>query len=201
MLGLALLVMIVAAVTGIRTGNWIVHRRAVADEARRVDEYVGLGERTGLTGELELQVEPRSMTIAAGQPIKIELTLINKTPKTILLNSWFWEAPAEFRSNQLPFKVIVTRSGKTVGFRGNVPLFPPHTKRDFRELGPGQSLPIEVADLSKTPRIGTWDMSSPGVYRVEIWYETYLTGRYIGVHAWTGMTNHVVVQVTVVGKV
>lgn len=200
MLGLALLVMILAAVAGIRTGNWIVHRRAVAEEARRVDEYVGLGERTGLTGELELQVEPRSMTVAAGQPIKIEIALINRTPKTIRLNSWLSQAPAEFRSNQLPFKVIVTKAGKPVAFQGNIPLFPPHTKRDFRELGPGQSLPIEVADLSKSVKIGKWDMSSPGVYRVEIWYETYLTGRYIGVQAWTGMTNHVVVQVTVAGK-
>ena len=197
MLGLALLVIVVAAVAGIRAGNWMVHRRAVADEARRIDEYVGLGERTGLTGDLELQVEPRSMTIAVGQPIKINLTLINKTPKPMMLNSWFVEAPAEFRSNQLPFKVIVTKSGKTVGFRGNVPLSPPHEKQDFRRLGPGESLAITVGDLSKPSRIGTWDMSSPGVYNVEIWYETYLSGHYIGVHAWTGMTNHVVVQVTV----
>jgi hypothetical protein len=197
MLGLALLVIVVAAVAGIRAGNWIVHRRAVADEARRVDEYVGLGERTGLTGELELQVEPRSVTIAAGQPIKIELTLINKTPKPMMLNSWFSEAPAEFRSNQVPFKVIVTKAGKTVAFRGNIPLFPPHEKRDFRRFGPGKSLAITVADLSRPARIGTWDMSTPGVYSIEIWYETYLTGRHIGVNAWTGMTNHVVVQVTV----
>ena len=74
-------------------------------------------------------------------------------------------------------------------------------KQDFRKLGPGRSLDITVGDLSEPARIGVWDMSSPGVYNVEIWYETYLTGRYIGVHAWTGMTNHVVVQVTVAGNV
>jgi len=195
-LGLILLILVVAVVTGILTGNWLADARAVLDERRRVDEHLGLGERTGLTGEIALLVDPMKLAVRAGEPVKVNLTLTNKGKEPVTLNGWFTPAPSEFESNQLPFKVIVSALGRRVEYRGDPVLFPPHTKKDFVTLGAGESKVIAM-DLSRGPGSGRWDLSAPGVYKFEVWYETYLTGRYVGVNAWTGMTNHVIVEVTV----
>lgn len=193
---LILCVLAVAGVSAVLTGGWLADRRAAQDEERRLDEHVGLGERTGMTGDLALHVDPLDLAISPGQDAGVNLTLTNKTSETMMLNAWFTPAPADFGSNQLPLKMIVSTSGRKVGFIGDPVLFPPHRKSDFIELQPGQSKVIPV-ELSRSAGMGRWDMSAPGDYTVELWYETYLTGRYIGVNAWTGMTNHVVVRVTV----
>ena len=193
---LVLLVTAIAAVGGIVAGNWIFRGRAAAQEFARLDEYVGLSERTGLTGELDLQVSPVSLTVAPGKSAKVTLTLTNRTTRPMTLNGWLTPAPALFQSNQLPFKVQITQNGKPVRYTGNLVLYPPHTKKDFFVLRPGQSRQI-VTDLSRGTDGGKWDLSKPGVYTAEAWHESYLTGRYIGVHAWTGMTNHVIVKITV----
>lgn len=189
-------VVIAAALGGIITGNWLLGRRAAAVESARLDEYVGLGARTGLTGELDLQVIPRTLSVKSRQPATVQLVLTNKSAKPMVLNAWLNPAPASFQSNQIPFKVKITKNGRPVGYAGNAVLFPAHTKKDFLTLQPGQSKQIDF-DLTRTVGDGKWQMFAPGVYAAEIWYETYLTGKYIGVHAWTGMTNHVVVRVTV----
>jgi hypothetical protein len=195
-LALILLVAILAAVGGIIAGNWIFRRHAAAQESARLDEYVGLAEHTGLAGELDLQVNPVSLTVPPGKPAKVMLTLTNRTTRPMTLNGWLTPAPALYQSNQLPFKVQITKNGRPVRYTGNSVLYPPHTKKDFFVLQPGQSKQI-VTDLSRGTDDGKWDMSKPGVYTAEAWYETYLTGRYIGVHAWTGMTNHVIVKIIV----
>jgi hypothetical protein len=195
-IGLVILVVAVAGVGGVLTGNRLADKRAVVDEGRRLDEDIGLGERTGLTGALDLQVAPTSLNVASGQPAKVNLTLTNKTDRPLTLNGWLNPAPADFISNQIPFKMMVTRAGSKVAFRGNPVLYPPHEKKDFFQLRPGARKVIPV-DLSELHGIGRWDMSAPGEYAVELWYETYLTGRYVGISAWTGMTNHVIVRVTV----
>lgn len=194
---LFLLVLVAAGVGGVLVGDWWVDRRATLEESRRVDEYQGLGERTGLTGELALLVEPMSLSVYPGQPVKVNLTLTNKGTRAIMLNGWFTPTQADLESNQLPFKVRVSKSGQRVRYLGSAVLFPPHTKKDFFRLRPGESKTIPM-DLSRGAGDGRWDMSTPGVYTVEVWYETYLSGRYIGVKAWTGLTNHVIVQVTVI---
>ena len=198
--GLVLLVLVIAAAAGVFFGNrcadrW-AQRRAATERLRRMDESVGLGPRTGLTGELELQVSSVKLAVYPGRPINIRLTLTNRTSKPMILNGWLTPAPVGLDSNQLPFKLVVSRAGQKVAFRGNAVLFPPHAKKDFFKLDPGQSREIPM-ELPRCPGIGGWDMSAPGDYSIEIWYETYLTGKYVGVDAWTGMTNHVVVQVTV----
>ena len=196
MIGIALVIVIVAAVLGILAGRWFVHRHAVAEEARRVDEYLGLGPRTGMTGDLELQVIPLSLTVRSGQPAKVKLALINHTQRTMRLNGWLTPAPSFFDSNQFPFRTKMSVSGRGVMYKGGVILPPPHTKRDFFLLRPGETRTIEM-DVSRGPERGAWDISRPGVYTAEIWYQTYLSGRWIGVNAWTGMTNHVIVRITV----
>ena len=195
-LGLMLLVVVVAGVVGILAGDWLADTRAALEERRRVDEYLGLGEHTGLAGEVELLVDPMSTTVRAGEPVKVSLILKNKGDRTVTLNGWLAPAPADFESNQLPFKTIVSKSERKVAYHGNAILYPPHTKKDVFALPPGESKTIAM-DVSRCADGGRWDMSSPGVYVVELWYETYLTGRYLGVNAWTGMTNHVIVRVTV----
>ena len=193
---LVTVVVMIAAVLGVLAGRLVSKRRAVADEARRVDEYLGLGPRTGLTGDLELQVAPLSLTIRAGQPARIRLTLINRSNKPMLLNNWLSPVPSYFETNQYPIKVKMTFHGQLAPYRGGVVLMPPHARKDFFVLPPGASKEIEF-DVSRGMGRESWDMSRPGVYHAEIWYETYLSGRYIGVRAWTGMTNHVVVPITV----
>ena len=183
-------------VGGIYAGNAFSRRSATARDAARLDEYIGLGEHTAMTGELDLQVGSTTITTSSGKPAKVMLTLTNKTSRPMALNSWLAPAPETFQSNQLPIKVRITRNGKPVRFVGNSLLYPPHTKKDFFVLKPGKSKRFAV-DVSRGPKEGAWDMAKPGAYTAEIWYETYLTGRYIGVHAWTGMTNHVIVKVAV----
>lgn len=161
-----------------------------------MDEYTGLGDRTGIAGDLALFVQPMRLSIKPGQPVKVRLVLTNKGKRPMFLSKRLSPAPAAYESNQLPLKVTVTRNGLPVEYRGDPVLYPPHTKRDFFRLDPGRSRHLTV-DLSAGPQGGRWDMSAPGEYVVEAWYETYLTGRYIGVNAWTGMSNHVVLQVTV----
>ena len=196
LIGIALVIVIVAAVLGIKTARWITQRRAVAEEGRRVDEYLGLGARTGMTGDLELQVNPLSLTIRSGQPAKVRLALINHTRKAMRLNSWLTPAPSFFDSNQFPFRIKMSAAGRAVTYNGGVSLPPPHTRKDFFVLRPGEARTIEM-DVSHGPEGGVWDISRPGVYAAEIWYQTYVTGRWIGVNAWTGMTNHVIVRITV----
>ena len=199
-LGLILLVLVIAGFAGVWAGNKLADKRAVANkqnnEARRLDENLGLGQRTGLTGDLDLKAAPIKLTVDSGKPVKVVLTLTNKTRKLLMLNDWFTPAPADFKSNQLPFKVIVSKSGHKVPFLGNIALFPPHAKKDFLRLNAGKSKMITV-ELSNYHGIGRWDMTASGNYTIELWYETYLTGKYVGVNAWTGMTNHVILQVTV----
>lgn len=199
-LGLILLVLVIAGVAGVWTGNKLADKRAVTNkqnnEARRLDEDLGLGQRSGLTGDLDLKVDQIKLTVDSGKPVKVVLTLTNKTRKLLMLNDWFTPAPADFKSNQLPFKVIVSKAGRKVPFLGNAIIYPPHTKKDFLKIEPGKSKSIPV-ELSRYPGIGRWDMTASGNYTIELWYETYLTGKYVGVNAWTGMTNHVIMQVTV----
>ena len=189
-------VVIVAAILGVLAGRLFSQRQTVNDEARRVDEYLGLAPRTGLTGELELQVAPLGLAIKAGRPAKLELTLTNRSRKRMFLNNWFTPVPSFFDTNQFPFKVKMYVSGRPARYKGGVILLPQHTRKDFFALRPGKSKTIDM-DISRGPGRDAWDMSAPGVYTAEIWYQTYLTGRYIGVRAWTGMTNHVVVPITV----
>jgi len=191
--------LVVTAVLGILAGNWWINKHASSDKFISMDEYVGLGQRTGLTGDVELLVQPISLTVESGQPVNVNLTLINRTKKTLIMNGWLDSTPSEFKNNQFPIKVICSRNGRGVPYRGNVMLLPPHKKKDFFKLRPGEQK-IITADLSRGPGDGRWDIASPGMYTFEVWYETYLTGRYIGVNAWTGMTNHAIVQVTVVPK-
>ncbi|HUV05120.1 MAG TPA: hypothetical protein VMX94_08430 [Armatimonadota bacterium] len=194
--GLILLAFLAAGVGGVWTGNWLADRRAALEDKIRMDEYLGLGTRTGLTTDVGLLVDPLSLAVRPSREVKVNLTLVNRGRRTVKLNGWFTPAPAYFESNQLPFKVIVTRDGRSVPYRGNAALFPPHTKKDFVTLRPGERRLIPV-DLSRGPGNGRWDLSAPGDYTLEVWYETYLTGRCVGVEALTGMTNHVIVKVTV----
>ena len=190
------ILLVAVGIGGVLVGNWLSRRNAVREEGRRVDEYEGLGDRTGLTGEVTLLVNPISLTVESGDKFSVSLTLTNKTSRTLLLNDWFTPAPAKFRSNQLPIKMVVRKSGKEVQFFGQPKLFPLHTKKDFMALEPGASKTFSI-EVTTSGGAGRWDMAQPGVYTVEIWYETYLSGKYIGVKVWNGMTNHVVVQVTV----
>lgn len=194
-----LTVLAVGALGGVWTGNWWTNSRPDRSRLCQRDEYVGLGPRTGLTGNVTLSVQPINISVKAGEPVNVSLTLANRGRKPVLLNSWFTPMPAVFKSNQLPIKVRVTRNGEPVAYRGNAVLFPLHTKRDFIKLRPGEERDIRV-DISRGPDGGRWDVSIPGQYKFEIWYETYLTGRYIGVKAWTGMTNHVIVNALVLGQ-
>ena len=189
-------ILLAAGVGGILVGNRLSNRSAIQEEGRRVDEYEGLGERTGLTGEVTLLVRPTSVTTESGDRFSVSLTLTNKTSGALLLNDWLTPAPAEFNSNQLPIKMIVSRSGHKVEFLGQPRLLPPHTRRDFIALKPGESKTFSV-EVTTSGGMGRWEMAEPGDYSVEMWYETYLSGKYIGVKAWNGMTNHVIVKVAV----
>lgn len=191
-----LLTLMAAGVCGVLAGNWWADRRAAYEEGRRVDEHLGLGTRTGLTGDLALEVEPVSLRTVSGGEVKVTLTLRNTGRKPLVLSSWLTPAPRDFSGNQLPLKVAVTRDGHRVAYQGQAVLHPPHEKKDFITLRPGERKSISV-DLSRGPDNGRWDTSVPGNYSYEVWYETYLSGRYVGVNAWTGMTNHVIVKAAV----
>lgn len=191
------LVLVVAIIAGIMVGNWISWKRSSQDRLAVLDEYNGLGPRTGLTGDVSLTVTPVSMTIHYGEPVKVELVLTNRTNRTLLLNGWLTPIPATLGNNQYPIRVMVSTHGSSVQYTGNAILSPPHKAKDFFSLAPGASRKISV-DLSLGAGGGRWNIGSPGVYHFDVWYQTYLTGRYIGVKAWTGMTNHVVVTATVV---
>ncbi|MHB1458534.1 MAG: hypothetical protein ACYC0V_16620 [Armatimonadota bacterium] len=186
----------VAILSGIFTDRWISSRQPDPIRQQRLDETLGLAERTGITGELALQVNPVNLTAKSGDPINVRLTLKNNSKRNMTISKWLTPAPAAYENNQLPMKQIVKASNKPVGYRGNIVLFLSHKKKDFMRLTSGQSYSFDV-DLTKGPDDGRWNMSTPGKYSVELWYETYLTGKYSGVRAWTGMTNHVVVKVTV----
>lgn len=196
---LILLVVTAAILGGVYTGKWISSRQPDPVKQQRLDESLGLAERTGITGDLALQVYPVNLTVKSGDPIKVSLSLKNNSKQDMILNKWLTPAPASYENNQLPMKQIVKSSNKFVGYRGNIILFPPHNKQDFVKLSSGNTYTF-FADLVKGPDDGRWNISTPGRYSVELWYETYLTGQYSGVHAWTGMTNHVIVKVTVLPR-
>jgi hypothetical protein len=188
--------LVAAAFAGILTGGWLINRNNNAEKLMNLDEYVGLAQRTGLTGELSLSLNPVEIAINPSEPLRLNLSLTNSGSKSLVLNNWLTPAPAELRSNQLPFKVIVTRDGHPIHYNGTMSVLPPHRSNDFLILKPGQSQSIPM-EISRGTGGRGWNMSVPGSYRVEVWYETYLTGKYIGMKAWSGMTNHVVAQVTV----
>lgn len=202
-IALILLVVITAGIGGVFTGDWMYSRnQKVVMKQQRLDESLGLAERTGITGDLALQVKPINLTVKSGDPLRVNLTLINKSKQSMMLNEWFTPAPASYDNNQIPFKQIVKSLNKPmryVGYTGNIVLFPPHAKKDFMQLAAGQTHSFDV-DLAKGPNDGRWNISAPGKYSIELWYETYLTGKYSGVNAWTGMTNHVIVKVTVLPR-
>ncbi|MHB0912383.1 MAG: hypothetical protein ACYC2Y_02915 [Armatimonadota bacterium] len=190
---LILLVLVAGAICGVLAGGWLANRGS-QDEMRRMDETLGLGKRTGLQGDLILRTGASNVTVRPGGPIAIDLTLTNQGEKRAVINGWLAPIPADFDNNQFPVKAVVTEAGRKVEYLGNGIILPPHKKKDFITLGPGESKTFTV-DLSRGAGGGAWKIAATGTCRVELWYETYLTGRYSGVDAWTGMTNHVAVQV------
>jgi uncharacterized cupredoxin-like copper-binding protein len=196
---LAIGVAAVAIAFGMLFGNWVSNHRKSSADLQRVDEYLGLGERTGLTGNITLQVDPCNLEVKAGEPAKVRLILKNEGHSRAYLNGWLDPTPANLGNNQFPIKVSITRDKEKIHYQGNFLLPPPHSNKDFFTLDPGKSREISV-DLSRCAGNGRWEMFSPGIYTVEVWYETYLTGRYIGINAWTGTTNHVIVQIKVAAE-
>ena len=71
-LGLILLALVIVGIGGVLTGGRLADRRAALDEERRLDEHVGLGERTGMTGDLALSVRPLNLIVRQGQDVKID---------------------------------------------------------------------------------------------------------------------------------
>lgn len=193
---LAAAVVTVAIALGMFSANWVLSHRKSSADLQRIDEYLGLGERTGLTGDLALQVDPLDLAVKPGEPAVVKLALKNTSRSTIYLNGWLQPTPSNLGDNQFPLKVSITQDDHPVRYEGNFTLPPPHGNRDFFALAPGAIRKIPV-DISKSPGNGRWGMARPGSYNAEIWYETYLTGKYVGVRAWTGMTNHVIVHVKV----
>jgi hypothetical protein len=189
---IALPIFLLAAFAGIYTGNRLSDRISAKNDQVYIDEYTGLGARTGLTGELELAVNPVKISTHKGQPARVEITITNSSRKNILLNGWLKPMPANFNSNQFPVKVSIKRAGKPMERKGSLDIMPAHAKKDFITLRPGESRSFTV-DLTGFG----FNLSKPGLYSAEFWYETYLSGRYAGVKAWTGMTNHAIVQLIV----
>ena len=198
-MALILSVIVAAILGGVYTERWISKRQPDPLKQQRLDETLGLAERTGITGDLALQVRPVNLTVKSGDPIKVRFTLINNSKQDMTLNGWLIPAPASYENNQLPMKQIVKRSNQLVGYRGNIVLFPSHERKDFMQLAARKTYTFD-ANLSKGPDDGRWNISTPGKYSIELWYATYLTGRYSRVRAWTGMTNHVIVKVTVLPR-
>lgn len=199
---LAAAVIVIAAVAGLLAGNWVSARMdARAREQGKlaeIDEYQGLAQRFGITGDLTLQVEPASQTVLPGAPIKLTVRLTNRSKRRLMLNSWIEPYPAMLGSNQLPLKVDIRLRRQPVSYHGDSVIRSLHKKKDFVALRPGESKSTVIDLMKPTSGRGRWDMSAPGTYEVALWYETYLSGKWAGVNAWTGMTNPYVVQVTVV---
>jgi len=193
-----LIVLAFGAAAGYMTGNWLANNRKSAEDLARLDESVGIGKRTGIPGSVTASVSQTRMSVNSGSPVTIKLTLTNKGNEPTVLNKWFDPTPAAFHSNQFPIKVIVRLNGRDVDYRSTLEVMPPHTKNDFITLAPSQSIDVPLM-IYPGRTGGGWNMAAPGSYTVEIWYETYLSGKYVGVNAWTGMTNHVVVNVEVQG--
>ncbi len=193
-------VIIVAAVAGLLVGNIISARldaRARENERlAQIDEYQGLAQRSGITGDLVLDVDPPTQTVKPGGSVKCTVRLTNRSKRTMRLNSWIEPYPAMLGSNQIPLKVDIRMRRQPVTYHGDSIVLPPHTNEDFFMLRPGQGKSTTI-DLSKPAGRGRWDFSTPGTYEVALWYETYLSGNWIGVKAWTGRTNPYVVQVVV----
>lgn len=196
---LVIILLVIAAGAGILTGNWLSNTHKSSEDLAHLDEYIGVGKRTAIPGDLELTVNPVTLSVNHDDPIRVTLKLTNHSKQSMLLNNWFTPAPSDLRSNQMPFKVIVRGNGRNANYRGTMNILPPHKSGDFQTLDAGKSIDIPM-ELSQGSSAKGWDMSTPGLYSAEIWYETYLTGKYIGVNAWTGLTNHVVVQITVQGS-
>lgn len=198
--GLVAVAVAVAAGMGLLAGNWAGDRldRHASERERlaQVDEYQGLAQRVGITGEVVLDVHPASQTIAPGTPAVLTVRLTNRSRKRIFLNSWVEPYPALLASNQLPLKVDIRLNRERISYHGDAVVRALHEKEDFVALRPGESRTVTI-DLAKPAGRGRWDMSTPGVYEVALWYETYLSGKWVGVNAWTGMTNPVVVQVVI----
>ena len=183
---------------GLRFGGWLFNRPTgmKPEDVRWIDEYQGLGQRTGVSRELVISGEPSAMSVRARKPIRVRVRLTNRGRRTLILNSWLRPYPAYLESNQLPLKVSIAKDGRALTCRGNAEMLPPHTKTDFFRLGSGRSRDVTF-DLATTRGSTVWDLTQPGEYDVRIWYETYLTGRSIGVKAWTGVTNAALVRITV----
>ncbi len=194
------MIVVIAAAAGLLVGNRVSTRMEQRAEEREklahVDEYQGLAQRSGITGELLLDVQPPSQTVTPGSPIELTVKLTNRSKRRMMLNSWIEPYPALLTSNQLPLKIDIRYKRQRITYHGDAVLRPLHEKKDFLPLRPGESKST-VIDLSKPAGRGRWDMSAPGTYEVAVWYETYLSGKWIGVKAWTGMSNPVVVLVTV----
>lgn len=193
---LALAITVTALLLGSRVGEWFSDRRMNYESENRVDEYVGLGKRTGLTGQLTLDVTPREITVKSGDPIKVDVTFKNNSPNDILLSKELAPVPSYWDSSQFPLKLKITRNGKEITHSGNIVLLAEQDRNDFFTISGKQNKTVEV-DLSQGPKGGKWNNTRPGTYRYEIWYETYRSGRAIGIKAWTGMTNHAVINVEV----
>lgn len=193
-------VVVVAALAGLLAGNRVSDRLDIRARERQklaqIDEYQGLAQRSGISGDVLLDVHPATQTIASGSPARLRVRLSNRSPHRLILNSWVEPYPALLASNQLPLKIDIKLRNQRISYHGDAVLRPLHDKKDFLALRPGESRSFAV-DLSKPAGRGRWDMSEPGIYEVAVWYESYLSGKWIGVKAWTGMTNPVVVQVVV----
>jgi hypothetical protein len=192
----------ITAVAGLLAGNWVSARMdAHAREQEKlaeIDEYQGLAQRSGITGDLALHVEPASQTVLLGAPINLTVRLTNRSKRRLMLNSWIEPYPAMLGSNQLPLKVDIRLQRQAVSYHGDSVILPLHKKSDFAPLNSGKSKSVVIDLMKPASGRGRWDMSAPGTYEVALWYETYLSGKWAGVNAWTGMTNPYVVQVTVV---
>ncbi len=195
---LLVIALLAVGICGFKFGNWLLDKRygSRAENIRWVDEYQGLGERSGTSTALRIQAEPSLLVVRSGKPMLITIRLVNRSQRCLTLNAWLEPYPAYFQSNQFPLKVVILKSGKPVQCKGNATILPPHTRKDFFQLEPGQTRVINI-NFADGFRGGEWDFSEPGEYTVYLWYETYLTGRSIGLDAWTGRTNAVCVKVRV----
>jgi len=191
-------VAVIVAYSGFRFGMWLFSRGSglSPEDERWIDEYHGLAERTDQSRRLGLSVEPSKIVVRVGQPIIVKVRLVNKSKKSLVLNSWLRPYPDYLKSNQFPLKISVERNGEPLFCRGNPEVRPPHTRKDFFILEPGASKEINF-DLTSRHGSIVWDFSEPGRYVVSVWYESYLTGRAIGVKAFTGKTNVARTAITV----
>jgi hypothetical protein len=196
-------VIVVAAVAGLLAGVLICRRLDVRagenEKFAQIDEYQGLAQRSGITGDLTLDVEPASQTVRPGAPLRLTVRLTNRSKRVLTLNSWIEPYPAMLGSNQLPLKVDIRLRREPVTYHGDSVILPLHTRNDFLTLRPGESKSTVIDITKPASGRGRWDLSTHGTYEIAFWYETYLSGKWIDVNAWTGMTNPYVVQVVVGG--